>query len=108
VNQGQFVYDQFRQLGMGFPKLLAGYNAVTTPQVSITRGSGTGTTVFGGQWDDFIIAMFGSIEFAQATQGDTAFANDQTVVRAILSYDGAARHPGVFAIADGVNQAVGV
>lgn len=108
VNQGQFVYDQFRQLGQGFPKLLAGYPAVTTAQVSITRGTGDDTTVFGGQWDDYIIAMFGSIEFAQATQGDTAFANDQTVVRAILSYDGAPRHPGVFAIADGVDLTVGV
>lgn len=112
VAQGQFVYDQFRQLGSGFQKVLAGFPAVTTSQVSITRqiagSTATGTTLFGGQWDDYIIAMFGSIEFAQATQGDTAFANDQTVVRAILSHDGAARHPGVFAVADGVSLTVGV
>jgi HK97 family phage major capsid protein len=108
VNQGQFVYDQFRQLGQGFPKQLGGYNATTTSQVSITRGSGSQTSCFGGQWDDYIIAMFGSIEFAQATQGDTAFANDQTVVRAILSHDGAARHPGVFAVADPISLSVGV
>jgi hypothetical protein len=104
---GQFVFDQFRQLGSGFAKVMGGYPATTTSQVSITRGSGSKTTLFGGQWSDYIIAMFGSIEFAQATQGDTAFANDQTVVRGILSHDGAARHPGVFAIADGVDLTVG-
>lgn len=105
---GQFVYDQMRPLGHGFPKVLAGYNAVTTSQVSVTRGSGDKTTVFGGDFTDFVIAMFGGIEFAQAFQGDTAFANDQTVVRAILSADGAARHPGVYAIADGILNSVGV
>lgn len=105
---GQFVFDQFRELGTGFRKVVAGYPCVTTSQVSITRGTGNETSVFGGQWDDYIIAMFGSIEFAQATQGDTAFANDQTVVRAILSHDGAARHPGVFAVADPVLLSVGV
>ena len=104
---GQFVFDQFRELGSGFRKVVAGYPCVTTSQVSITRGSGSGTTVFGGQWDDYVIALFGSIEFAQAYQGDTAFANDQTVVRGILSHDGAARHPGVFAIADNVSLSVG-
>lgn len=108
---GQFVYDQFRPLG-GSPvaKVLAGYPCVTTAQVSITRTKGSGTTlttVFGGQWDDYIIAMFGSIEFAEAQQGDTAFANDQTVVRAILTCDGAPRHPGVFAIADQLTQSLG-
>jgi HK97 family phage major capsid protein len=104
VANGQYVFDQFRTLGQAFPKQLGGYPAVTTPQVSITRGSGTQTTVFGGQWDDFLIAMFASIEFAEATQGDTAFANDQTVVRAILTADAAPRHPGVFAICDAVSN----
>jgi HK97 family phage major capsid protein len=104
VANGQFVYDQFRQLGQGFPKMLAGYPAVTTPQVSITRGNGSQTTVFGGQWDDFLIAMFASIEFAEATQGDTMFAQDQTVVRAILTADAAPRHPGVFGICDAVSN----
>jgi HK97 family phage major capsid protein len=107
---GQYVYDQFRPLGAGFPKVLAGYPCVTTPQVSITQskgGSNNLTTVFGGQWDDYIIAMFGTIEFAEATQGDTAFADDQTVVRAILTCDGAPRHAGAFAVADQLVVAVG-
>jgi HK97 family phage major capsid protein len=109
-NYGQFVYDQFRQLGDGFNKVLAGFPAVTTPQVSITRVKSSGTnltSLFGGQWDDCLLAMFASIEFAEATQGDTAFANDQTVVRAILTADFGIRHPGVIAVADQLTLTLG-
>lgn len=80
-----------------------GYPVVTTPQVANNRTKGGGnnlTYVAAGMWSDFLIAMFGSIEFAQATQGDTVFGSDQVAVRAILSHDGGARHPGAFAVAD--------
>ena len=100
---GQFIYDQFRSLGTGFEKIILGYKAVTTPQVSQTRTKGNAsnlTYIVGGQFDDYIMAMFGTIEFAQAFQGDTMFAQDQTVVRAILTGDGAPRHPGAFAVCD--------
>jgi|SRR5580700_972008 HK97 family phage major capsid protein len=104
---GPFVYDQFRQLGMGFPKVLSGYPAVTTPQVSQSRvqGSNTaGTFIAGGQWDDAIMALFGTIEFAQAP-GEIAFQQDQVMVRAIMNGDFGLRHPGAFAWADVINMA---
>jgi len=107
---GQFVFTQFRALGDGFEKMLNGYKVVTTPQVSITRVKGSGsnlTTVFGGDWSNYMVALFGSIEFAAATQGDTAFANDQTVVRAIMTGDAAPRNPGVFSIADQLVLSIG-
>lgn len=108
---GQFVFDQFRNLGTGFPKLLAGYPVTTTPQVSITRTKGNGTTltyILGGQWDDAIMALFGTIEFAQATQGDNTFAQDQVMVRAILTGDFGLRHSGAFAVADTLIQGIGI
>jgi hypothetical protein len=40
--------------------------------------------------------MFGALEFAATTQGDTAFQNDQTWVRGILTADIAARHEAAF------------
>jgi len=90
---------------------VGGYPCTTTNQDSRTRVKGSGTDltyVIGAQWDDYVLAMFGALEFAQATQGDSAFANDQTVVRAILTHDGACRHPGVFAVADQLIQTVSV
>lgn len=110
VQQGQFIADQFRSVGQGFGPILAGFKATTTPQVSNTRVQGTNkalTYLLGGQWDDYVMAMFGSIEFAQAWQGDTIFPNDQTSVRAILTVDMAPRHPGVFVYADGLQLAAG-
>jgi HK97 family phage major capsid protein len=111
VQQGQFVMDQFRGVGQGFGPIVAGFKATTTPQCPRNRIQGTttnGTVMFGGQWDDYIMAMFGSIEFAQATQGDTMFANDQTLVRAILTIDMAPRHPGVFAFFDKIDIVMGL
>lgn len=107
---GQFAFSQFRDAASGFTKTLAGYPVITTPQVANNRTKGAGnnlTYVTAGMWSDFLIAMFGSIEFAQATQGDTIFPSDQVAVRAILSHDGGARHSGAFAVADQLVAAVG-
>ena len=58
------------------------------------------TYVIGGQWSDLLIGMFGAIEFAATTQGDTPFTYDQTWVRGILSADIAARHDRAFVLLD--------
>ena len=103
ASTGPFLFDQSRTLGQGFAHIIGGYPAVLTPQVSNTRIKGSGTNLtymVGGQFSDYLLGMFGAIEFAAATQGDTAFAQDQTVIRAILSHDGGARHPGSLAVAD--------
>ena len=56
--------------------------------------------IIGGMWSDLLIGMFGAIEFAATTMGDTAFANDQTWVRGILSADIQARHEAAFCLLD--------
>ncbi len=108
---GQFTFDQMRPIGQAFQASLAGYPVTTTAQVSRTRVKGNGVNlqyILGGQWDDAIMALFGTIEFAQATQGDTAFANDQTVVRGILTGDFGLRHGAAFAVMDNLLPTIGV
>jgi HK97 family phage major capsid protein len=107
VPQGQFAFNQFRALEDGFEKRLNGYKVTTTNQVSTDRGNGSQTYLAAGQWSDFVIAMFGAIEFMQSDQGLTLMQNDQVAVRAILTADGAARHPGFFAVADALNLTLG-
>ena len=100
---GPFLFDMMRTFGQGVSPVIAGYPATLTPQVSNTRSKGNATNLtfaVGGMWSDFLMGMFGAIEFAATAQGDTSFANDQTWIRAILSVDGGARHPGAFAVAD--------
>ncbi len=104
---GPFAFSMFRQLQDKIEAALAGYRATLTPQVANNRPKADGTAagqpltyLVGGMWSDFLLAMFGSIEFALSTQGDTVFANDQTAIRAILSCDSGPRHPGAFAVAD--------
>jgi HK97 family phage major capsid protein len=106
---GLFTFSPFRQLGDAVnSKNINGYRVVTSNQVSktVVKGSGTTlTTLFGGQWSDALLAMFGAIEFAVTTQSDTAFKQDQTWIRSILTGDFGARHPGVFAYATSLLQA---
>lgn len=111
VSNGQFTYTQMRELGQGFGKQLVGYPATTTPQVSqtIVKGSSANSTyVIGGQMDEIVMAMFGTIEFAQAFQGDTTFAQDQVVVRAILTADIGLRHAGALAVCNQILMSVGL
>lgn len=87
---GAFMFDMMRALGQGVAPMVAGYPVIKSNQVSKTRtkgGSATNTYILGGMFSDVLIGMFGAIEFAAASQGDTMFAQDQTVVRAILSCD---------------------
>lgn len=97
---GPFVFNQFRAMADKFEKMLAGFKVTTTVQVAQTRGTGTQTYVLGGMWSDYIIAMFGVIEFMQSDQGIQLLQADQVAVRAMLTGDGAPRHPGAFAFAD--------
>lgn len=112
VAQGQYTFDQFREMGQGFGKQIGGFKATTTPQVSQSRVKGSGTNLtymIGGMFSDFIIAMFGGIEFLSTGEGYTLARADQTAIRAILSCDGGPRHPAVFAVADNlIMTAIGV
>lgn len=102
-SDGGFAFSLMRGLGDKIEAALAGYKATLTPQVSNTRSKGSAsnlTYIIGGMFSDYLLGMFGAIEFAATQQGDTSFANDQTWIKAILSCDGGARHPGAFCAAD--------
>lgn len=97
---GLFVQDLTRALGAGAPAQWCGYPVVRSAQVrnTLTKGSGTGLTeVWGGVWNDgMLLGMYGAVEFATATQGDTMFAQDQTMIRGILHCDSVPRYAGAF------------
>lgn len=97
---GLFVQDLTRTLGAGAPAQWCGYPVVRSAQVrnTLTKGGGTGLTeIFGGVWNEFLQGMYGAVEFATATQGDTMFAQDQTMIRGILHCDSVPRYSGAFA-----------
>ncbi len=101
--QGPFLYNLIREAGDGVEPSLGGYKVVTSTQVSGVRSKGTSsslTYILGGMFSDCLIGMFGAIEFAATTVGDTAFVNDQTWVRGILSADAQVRHEAAFSLVD--------
>ncbi len=105
-SSGMFLFNLVREAGDGVQALLGGYPVTKSTQVSQVRSKGTAsnlTYVVGGMWSDFLIGMFGAIEFAATTLGDTAFINDQTWVRGILSADCAARHDISFMLLDNLD-----
>lgn len=104
--QGPFVFNLIREAGADTPATLAGYPVIKSTQVSQVRTKGTSSTltyIVGGMWSDLLIGMFGAIEFAATTMGDTSFANDQTWVRGILSADIQARHEAAFVLLDNLD-----
>lgn len=108
-SQGPFLFNLIREAGDGVDARLAGYPVVKSTQVSQVRSKGTSSTltyILGGMFSDVLIGMFGAIEFAAATQGDTAFRNDQTWVRGILSADIAVRHEAAFSFMDNLDNTI--
>jgi HK97 family phage major capsid protein len=103
---GAFLFNLIREAQDKALPTLAGYPVVKSTQVSQVRskgGSSNLTYIAGGMWSDMLIGMFGAIEFAATTMGDTAFINDQTWVRGILSADIAARHENAFCWMDNLD-----
>ena len=101
--QGPYLFSLIREAGDGTKATLAGYPVTKSTQVSQVRAKGNATNltyVLAGMWSDLLIGMFGAIEFAATTMGDTAFTNDQTWVRGILTADIQARHEAAFALMD--------
>lgn len=81
-NSGPFLFNLIREAQGDTPASLAGYPVVKSTQVSQVRSKGTAsnlTYIVGGMWSDLLIGMFGAIEFAATTMGDTAFQADQTL-----------------------------
>ncbi len=100
---GVFLFNLIREAGDGVKPMIGGFPVTKSTQVSQVRSKGNAsnlTYVLGGMFSDVLIGMFGAIEFAATTQGDTAFQNDQTWVRGILSTDTNVRHEVAFALMD--------
>jgi HK97 family phage major capsid protein len=105
-NRGPFLFNLIREAGDDTPATLAGFPVIKSTQVSGVRSKGSAsnlTYVVGGMWSDLLIGMFGAIEFAATTMGDTSFANDQTWVRGILSADVQPRHDAAFVWIDNLD-----
>lgn len=97
---GLFVQDLTRKLGDGAAPNWCGYPVVRSSQLpnNLTKGSGTTLTeIWGGIWSEFLMGMYGAVEFAQSVQGDSEFTNDQTRIRGILHCDAVPRYAGAFA-----------
>lgn len=106
---GAFLFSMIREATDSAPATLAGFPVTKSTQVSQVRAKGTSsalTYIVGGMWSDLLIGMFGAIEFAATTQGDTSFVNDQTWVRGILSADIAARHEAAFVLLDTLDTTI--
>jgi HK97 family phage major capsid protein len=105
TSQGGFLFEITRGLDGKAVKNLAGYPITSTVQVSNTRGSNQ-TYILFAPWEDYILSLFGAIEFVQTTEGYNLTSSDQTLLRCILTGDGGPRHPGVFAFCDNLNLSV--
>jgi HK97 family phage major capsid protein len=104
--QGGFLFNFIREPGDGFKATLAGMPVTKSTQVSQSRSKGSATNltyIIGGMFSDALLGMFGAIEFAATNVGDTAFQNDQTWVRGILSADFAVRHEAAFVLMDNLD-----
>lgn len=100
---GPFIFNLIREAGDGVQAMLGGAPVIKSTQVSQVRSKGSKnnlTYILGGMWSDLLIGMFGAIEFSATTMGDTAFTNDQTWVKGILSADIVARHEAAFVLMD--------
>lgn len=103
---GPFLFNLIREAAEGVKATLGGYPVTKSTQVSQVRSKGSAsnlTYMIGGMWSDVLIGMFGGVEFASTTQGDTTFANDQTWVRGILTADIGIRHEAAFAYIDNLD-----
>jgi len=81
----------------GVSGMLWGYPVYTSTQLSITNGGGTDEgDIFFGDWSQLLIAKRGAIEFMASQHADTAFAADQTWIRAVMDVDIGVRQPKSF------------
>jgi HK97 family phage major capsid protein len=95
--------DEDQGIERGASWHLGGYKMVQSTNVSNTRTKGSASNlsyILGGDFPDLKIAMSGVVELSMTTQGDTAFQNDQTWIKAINYCDIAPAHEASFIWAD--------
>jgi HK97 family phage major capsid protein len=107
--KGMFLFNLLRDVGTdhNLSRLsggtLQGYPVVKSTQISNVRTRGSGavfTYLLGGDFSDYMLAISPTMEFAATQQGDTAFQQDQTWIRAIMAHDGAPRREASFVWTD--------
>lgn len=101
--RGLFVWNLIRDSGDGINATLGGQPVTKSTQISQVRSKGASsnlTYIVGGQWDEMLLGTFGALEFSATTMGDTAFTQDQTWIKAIMTCDVGARHEAAFAWMD--------
>ena len=80
---------------------ILGWPFQTTTQIPNTLGDGTQSEVYFGNWADLIIGMWGGMRLKASDEAGTAFASDQTWIRAIMDVDAGVRRTESFAM--GIN-----
>ena len=100
---GVFVQSLFRAMGDKLDPAWCGHPITKTNQVSRSRQKGTSTNltyILGGMWSDYLIGLFGAIEFLATNVADTPFQNDLTWIRGIMLGDAGPRHEAAFVKCD--------
>lgn len=100
---GAFVQSLFRSMMDNLDPAWDGYPITKTNQISRSRIKGASsnlTYILGGMWSDFLIGLFGAIEFLATNVADTPFKNDLTWIRGIMLGDAGPRHTGAFVMFD--------
>lgn len=95
---GPFATNLTRLLAAAQGSNWSGMPVIRSAQIKGTLTKGTGTNlseIYGGMWNECIMAMYGAIEFA-SSPGENAFLADQTIVRGILYGDIGYRYPGAY------------
>ena len=96
---GPFAQAITRLVGTQQSKDWCGYDMVASAQVrnTVTKGSASNLTeLFGGVWSEFLMGMYGAVEFATNVFGEATFIADQTLIRGILHCDAVPKYPGAF------------
>jgi len=97
---GQFVQGMMRAMSDRLPgDNWCGYKMTKSAVVKNTNTKGSATTLtdfFGGQWENWLIGMYGAVELATSNQAGTLFQQDQTAIRALLHCDAVPRYEGAF------------
>ena len=96
---GLFVQALTRLLADPIKSKWCDYEVVRSSQLpnNLTKSGGSGLTqIWGGNWNEMLLGMYGAIEFLTSNMGDTSVAYDQTLVRALLHADSVPRFPGAF------------
>lgn len=104
-NEGAFLQTQ--PMTAANITAVLGYPFQTSTQLPTNLGgsSDQGEVIF-GNWADLLIGMWGGMRLLASQEAGTAFASDQTWVRAIMDMDVAVRHAESFAVGINVNKVV--